>query len=95
MNVAVTFHESEKKQHPVRTHQMCYVLLSAAACCYTVHSASVALRAFTMACNGYYRHEDDDEHDNFHHYSDLESEEERKNQYAKCHKKNCIVESVR
>lgn len=49
-----------------------------------------------MSCNGFrYHNEEEEDHDNFHHYSDLEGEEERKNKYEKCHKKNCIVQSVR
>lgn len=46
-----------------------------------------------MACNGF-KHDDDD-HDNFHHYSDLECEDEQRDKYEKCSKKNCIVKSVR
>lgn len=47
-----------------------------------------------MASNGFHRHEDD-EHDNFHHYSDLDDEATSGEKYQKCDKKDCIVESVR
>lgn len=64
-------------------------------CCLVVSTSARYTHTHTMACNGFHHHDDDD-HDNFHHYSDLEGEhDEQKDKYAKCHKKNCIVQSVR
>lgn len=38
----------------------------------------------------------EDDHDNFHHYSDLEDEVADKNrQYAKCDREDCIVKNIR